>query len=126
MSKARSPREVCSTTIGINGLICSSLLATWCPQLRLGRLALLLRRPDALTRGGKLGRDRFDLRRDPVERLLHPQVVAHAVRPALLDELLDVLVRLAGLTQLLADLVVRHLEAELVRDRLEHEFARNR
>src|SRR5689334_25189594 len=98
MSKARSPRDVCSTTMGISGI--SSLLATWGPKFRgLGRL-LLLRRPDALARLVQLGRDRLHLGRDAVECLLHAQVVADAVGAALGDELLDVLVGLARRAQL--------------------------
>src|SRR6266536_6131614 len=97
MSNARSPREVCSTTIGINGLIAfnSSLGATGGPDLRVGRRLILLRRTDALTRLVQLGRDRLHVGRDAVERFLEPQVVANAVRPALLDELVDVFVALA-------------------------------
>ena len=64
------------------------------------------------------------LGRDAVERLLQAQVVADAVGAALGDERLDVLVRLAGLAQLLADLVVGHLQVELVGDRLEDQLAR--
>src|SRR6476646_8850736 len=120
MSKARSPRDVCSTTMGISGI--SSLLATWGPKFRgLGRL-LLLGRPDTLARLVQLGRDRLHLGRDAVERLLHAQVVADTVGAALGDERLDVLVRLTGLAQLLADLVVGHLQVELVSDRLEDQL----
>src|SRR5580765_5988421 len=117
MSKARSPRDVCSTTMGISGI--SSLLATWGPKFRgLGRL-LLLRRPDALARLVQLGRNRLHLGRDPVERLFHAQVVANTIGAALGDERLDVLVGLTGRAQLLANLVVRHLQVELVCDCLE-------
>src|SRR6478735_4515492 len=141
MSNARSPREVCSTTIGMLGLIrCSfrervpsgrwwlgrgrprqggrsgarggaagSRRAPGRPQLRrLGGLGLVLvRRPDRLARLGQLRRDRLDLGGDPVDRLLHAQVVADAVGAAGLDELLDVLLFLALLAKLLADVVVR-------------------
>src|SRR3954464_9498645 len=111
MSKARSPRDVCSTTMGISGI--SSLLATWGPKFwGLGRL-LLLRRPDALTRLVQLGRDRLHLGGDAVECLLHAQVFAHPVGAAFRDEGLDVLVRLTGRAQLLANLVVGHLQVEL-------------
>src|SRR5919201_6136838 len=126
MSNARSPREVCSTTIGINGLICSSLLAAGCPQRRRSGRTLLLRRPDSLARGSEVGRDRLDLGDHPVERLLHAQVVAHAVGAALRDELLDVLFALARVAQLGANLVVADADPELVGDRLEHELPRDR
>src|SRR3954471_601094 len=104
MSNARSPREVCSTTIGINGLI-SRLLPTGGPKLRCGcRPFLPVRRPDALTRLVELGRDGPDLRRDAVECLLHAEIVADAVGAAAFDERLDVLVGLPGGTKLVADL----------------------
>src|SRR5579884_1195968 len=74
------------------------------PDLLLARRSLLLRRPDALTRLVQLRRDRLHLRRDAVECLLQAQIVAHVVRTAGGDELLDVLVALAGGPQLLADL----------------------
>src|SRR3954452_12719882 len=106
MSKARSPRDVCAATMGISGI--SSLLATWGPKFRGRRRLLLLGRPDALTRLVQLGRDRLHLGGDPVERLLHAQIVADAIRAALGHECLDVLVRLARRAQLLADLVVCH------------------
>src|SRR4051794_39461540 len=118
MSKARSPREVCSTTIGIRGLM-SLLLARRGPKLLLGRGAFLVRRPDALTRGlllralGRLLlRDRRHLGRDPVERLAHPDAVADAVGAALGEERVHVLLALARLEQLGAELVVADLEPE--------------
>src|SRR5262245_57692098 len=105
MSKARSPREVCSTTIGINGLICS-LLASGGPQRLSGR-ALLVWRPDALTCGvalralrGFLRRDRGHLGCNAIERLSHPDALADAVRPAVGEERIDVLRVLAGLDEL--------------------------
>src|SRR5512146_810728 len=100
MSNARSPREVCSTTIGTNGLIASSLLAAWGPQFRAGLRLLLLRRPDALARLVQVGRDRLHLGRDPVERLLEAEVVADAVDSSGGDELLDVGLVLTELEQL--------------------------
>src|SRR5438477_13058570 len=129
MSKARSPREVCSTTIGIRGLM--SLLARWCPQL-LGRGAVLAWGPDALTRSlllpplrCLLRRDRLHLGDDPVERLAHPDAVAEAVRAAFREERVDVRLVLAGLDELGANLLVPHREPELVGDRLEHQLARD-
>jgi len=74
----------------------------------------------------ELGRDRLDLGRDAVERLLQSNVVADAICAALRDELFDVLVGLAGGAQLLADLVIGDLDPELVGDSLEHELARDR
>src|SRR5581483_5959509 len=97
MSKARSPREVCSITIGIRGM--SSLLAAGGPELlRLRRLLL----------GG-----------DAVEGLPEAEVGADAVGAAGGEELVDVLVGLALLAQRGPDLLVGHLEAEPVGDRLE-------
>src|SRR5215207_4121700 len=129
MSKARSPRDVCSTTIGIRGLICSLLRsrAAWGPKLLLGgRLVLLVRRPDRLARLRELRCDRLHLGRDPVDRLLQPQVLADAVGAARGDELLDVLVALALLAELRADVVVGDLDGELVGDGLEQDLARDR
>src|SRR5215210_2802294 len=113
MSNARSPREVCSTTIGINGLI-SPLLPTGGPKLRCGRRPFLpVRRPDALARLMELGRDRPHLGRDAVECLLHAEILADAVGAAGLDELVDVRVGLAGGTKLFADLVIGYVEPQL-------------
>src|SRR6266511_2710253 len=67
MSNDRSPREVCSITIGINGLISGWLLATGGPQFRLGLGFFLVGRPDAFARLRLLGRNPLDLVRDPVE-----------------------------------------------------------
>src|SRR4051812_38765292 len=81
MSKARSPRDVCSTTIGTNGLI--ALLTSRCPEFRLaGRsllLLLLLRRPQLLARLGELGVDPLHLTGDAVERLAQAQVLLQAL-----------------------------------------------
>src|SRR5712692_6163638 len=125
MSNARSPREVCSTTIGIRGLM-RSLLAGWGPQFLLGRRAILLRSPDALTRrfllcalGRLLLGDRLDLGDDPVERLAQADALADAVGAALGEELVNVGLLLACAEQLGADLLVGHVQPELVGDRLE-------
>src|SRR5581483_1170684 len=125
MSNARSPRDVCSTTMGINGLISRSLAAGG-PDLRLGLGLVLLGGPNALTCLVQLGGDRLDLGGDLVEGLLQAQVVADAVGAAGLDERVDVFLRLPGLGELAADLLVGDLDAELVGDRLEHELAGDR
>src|SRR3954452_17953296 len=61
MSKARSPRDVCSTTIGTRGLIRCDSLAAGCPDLLVaGRsflFLLLLRRPTTLARRRGRGDD---------------------------------------------------------------------
>src|ERR1700709_2337707 len=84
MSNARSPRDVCSTTIGTNGLIDSPPLPsaglTGRPDrgLRDRRLGLLFlsRLPQLLSccllRGGDRRRDLAS----PVERALEPELVA--------------------------------------------------
>src|SRR5579884_2180232 len=125
MSKARSPREVCSTTIGISGIRSAPLRAGG-PEFRGFRRLLLLRRPDALARLVQVGCDRLRLGGDAVERLLAAQVVAERVCSALCDEALDVLVGFAGLAQVAAAVVVGDLDAELVRNRLEDELACDR
>src|SRR3954454_17423654 len=103
MSKARSPREVCSTTIGIRGLILGLSSLAGGTKFRCGCLPLLLvGGPEALARLVQVGRDRLHLRRDPVERLPHPEVAAHAIGAAGVDELLDVVLALARLQELLA------------------------
>src|SRR5438105_9855900 len=102
MSNERSPREVCSITIGIRGLISGWLLAAGGPQFRFGRWFFLVGRPDLLARGVLLGRDRLHLGGEPVERALEPQVLAQLVDSGLhdlLDRRVDVL---AGGLRLLA------------------------
>src|SRR4051812_29447335 len=126
MSKARSPREVCSTTIGMFGLMSApsgdvsvlgagrSRLAAGGPQrLRLVAGGLVLvRRPDRLARLCKLRCDRLHLGRDAIDGLLHAEVEAHAVCAARLDECLDVVLVLALLAELGADVVVGDLDPE--------------
>ena len=107
MSNARSPREVCSTTIGISGISSTSPYVPGvhsfagsagcsCPGVQMLSRASCKFRCDRLHFGG-----------DAVERPLQPQVVANAVGAALGDELLDLLLGLAAGAQLLANLVVR-------------------
>src|SRR4051794_14193030 len=84
MSKARSPRDVCSTTIGTRGLIRCDSLAAGCPDLLVaGRsfllLLLLLRRPKLLARLRELGLDARHLPGDVVERLAQAEVLLEAV-----------------------------------------------
>src|SRR6476661_10973865 len=67
MSNDRSPREVCSITIGMRGLIWL-LLATGGPQFRLCLGLFLVGCPDCLTRRRLLRRDPLDLGGDAVER----------------------------------------------------------
>src|SRR4029453_16220469 len=96
MSNERSPREVCSITIGINGLMASPLTfsrlgwsfqtaarakpvtpqaaSPWLlvgggPQFRLGRLRFLVGGPDVLAGARDVGRDALRLGRNAVERL---------------------------------------------------------
>ena len=74
----------------------------------------------------QLLRDRRHLGGDPIDRPPEPEVRADAVGAARGHELLDVLVALALLLQVGADLVVGHLDVELVGDALEHELAADR
>src|SRR5215208_8520872 len=90
MSKARSPRDVCSTTMGISGLTpaprgvqgvdrsCPScrLLARRGPQFRLGLVGFLVGRPDRLTGARDLDRNRLDLGGHAVECGAQPQIVS--------------------------------------------------
>src|SRR5215813_14126733 len=93
MSNDRSPRDVCSITIGMRGLIWL-LLASGGPQFRLSLGLFLVGCPDCLTRRGLLGRDPLDLRGDPVERLRQPHGLALGLVRARLLRLLDDLVGL--------------------------------
>src|SRR3954447_2853824 len=118
MSKLRSPRDVCSITIGINGLIRVSL-ASGGPQFRNVFALFLLGRPDRLARLGLREGDALYLGRNSVEGELQADVLAHlllrAMRPEVLDQLVRVLVRGCGL---LADdllhVVVGDRQVELV------------
>src|SRR3954452_7062011 len=131
MSKARSPRDVCSTTIGTRGLIRCDSLAAGCPDLLVaGRsflLLLLLRRPKLLARLRELGLDARHLPGDVVERLAQAQVLLEAVeRLGRLQHPLDRLLLLALRLERLAHLRVAHLETEIVGDRLEHDLLADR
>src|SRR5262249_11847095 len=91
MSKARSPREVCSTTIGTRGLMArdsieagrrtcerAGLVVAGRPELCLFLLALLLLgSPDLLPRLGLLEGNRLRRLGDDVDRLAHDDVLAH-------------------------------------------------
>src|SRR6202040_2405525 len=138
MSNERSPREVCSITMGINGLIwlllafwrvgCSFqtvtaqamlrsrwLLATGGPQFRLGGRLFLVGRPDGFAGGGLLGRDPLDLVRNAVEGAGKAHAFALRVVRARGARLLDDLVRLLeAVAEGLVDLLVRNLDPEPV------------
>src|SRR2546423_1159183 len=89
MSNDRSPREVCSITIGINGLISGGLLAAGGPQFRLGLGLFLVGGPDLVTRLRLLGRNALNLGRDAVERTGQAQRFALRLVGAGLFRLLD-------------------------------------
>src|SRR3990172_6352221 len=97
MSNERSPREVCSMTIGMRGLMQAPscwLLAAGGPQLLLdpgGFLFLfLVRRPELLSRRGGGRRDRLDVGEEPVEGGAQAKVLPDRfllpVRPPVLDQ----------------------------------------
>src|SRR5215218_2635557 len=129
MSKARSPRDVCSITIGIRGLIHSPRAGG--PQFRIARGLLLLGCPELVACMRELRRDASDLSRDAVEGAPEAKVF---------PELLEASRALQGVdgfggivfrpVELLAhdrlDVVVRDLEGKLVGGRVEHELARYR
>src|SRR5256886_3900483 len=127
MSNERSPREVCSITMGINGLMSGWLLATGGPQFRLGCWLFLVRGPDGFTGRGLLGRDAVDLVDDTVEGAREPHALPLRVVGTRAARLLDDLVRLLeAIAEGLVDLLVRDLDAELVGGGLEDEFAGHR
>src|SRR5437016_4026646 len=116
MSKARSPREVCSITIGINGLISLLLLSlSRRPDVSHCFGLLLLGCPKLLACAREVDRDRLDLGDDTVERAAQQQVLAEelvaAVVPELRDDGLGVL--LARLACLLADEVLQLVVGDL-------------
>src|SRR5262245_45485544 len=127
MSNERSPRDVCSITIGMRGLMSGWLLAAGGPQFRLCRLLFLVRCPDPLACLRLLGRNPLDLRRDAVERLGEAHVLAFRLVDAGGARLLDHLLRLVEpVLKDLVDLVVADLDPELVRDCLEDELTGHR
>src|SRR6266487_256600 len=127
MSNERSPREVCSITIGINGLMSGWLLATGGPQFRVGLGIFLVGRPDLLAGLRLFGRNALDLDGDPVEsareahRLTLRLVDAGAT--SLLDHFLGVL---EAIPERLVDLLVGHFDGELVGGGLEQGLAGHR
>src|SRR5262245_26752122 len=88
MSNARSPRDVCSITIGISGLIfapsSSGLLATGRPYLHAATALLLLGCPEFLTRVRKLDRDALDAAPDLAERLAEAEIAAELLEASAL------------------------------------------
>src|SRR5437870_2673649 len=98
MSNARSPRDVCSMTIGINGLIrFAPPSLSGGPDFRLDRL-LLLRRPQLLPRPCELDGDPLHLRGDPVEGAAQPKVLTQLVEPLRFQHRRDGLLLLPLLT----------------------------
>src|SRR5829696_2173726 len=133
MSNARSPREVCSTTMGTRGLIARASLATRLallgrPQLTFGT-AFLLRGPQLLPGVGLLLGDRlrrvgYHVRRLAQAHLLAQQGVA-ALRSQAVEQLLrsGPLMLLGGVAQPLHQLLVEDLDLLLVGDRRQHRLA---
>jgi len=130
MSNARSPREVCSITIGINGLMWQA------PCFRGSRVSfprrpLLFGRPQLLAGAGELDRDSLHVGCNPVHRFAHAQVFAQELVPAAckhaVDDLLGVVaLGVCVLADECAQLFVRHLEAGLVGDGFERKLTRDR
>src|SRR5579884_2920267 len=136
MSKARSPREVCSTTIGTSGLIVlasfassagflptlataalrpdGALRAPWRPQLPL-LPALLAGRPQLLPGLGLLHADRLGLFDQQLQGLAVGHLLTEALQPIGLaqpvEQLVDLLSRpLGGGGQRLVELLVGGLD----------------
>src|SRR5918911_4512342 len=91
MSNDRSPREVCSITIGINGLI-ELLLAGRGPQSCLCLVSFLLGGPELLARGRELDGDPLHLGGDAVEGAGEAKRLALLLPAARLAELRDRLI----------------------------------
>src|SRR3972149_8271355 len=125
MSNARSPRDVCSITIGISGLISGSpgssrrlLSASRSPYLHVAGGLLLLGGPQLLAGSRKVHRDALHSGDDVVEGLLEPQIAPQLLEAAVLPHGRDGLVRVVpGRSSLLADqlldLPVRDVDGEL-------------
>src|ERR687883_354359 len=86
MSNERSPREVCSITIGMSGLIAPLLLAGRGPQSCLCLVSFLLGCPELLACGRELDGDPLHLRGDAVEGAGEAKRLAR-LGPDPLDEL---------------------------------------
>src|SRR3954447_13909370 len=146
MSNERSPREVCSITIGINGLIYAGSLGVACdadplgrtaspdrplssaggPQFRLCLGVFLVGGPDCVARGRLLGGDALDLGSDAVESPREAHVLALRLVGAGLARLRDHRVRiLEALAERLLDIFVRDGDLELVCGRLEQQLTRD-
>src|SRR5262245_44827831 len=127
MSNERSPREVCSITIGINGLISSWLLAAGSPEFRLCRRLFLVGCPDCLAGGGLVGWNAFHLARHAIEGASKADVLALGLVNARGAGLLDHLVGLLeARSKHLVHVLVGDVDVEPVGDGLEHELAGDR
>src|ERR671933_1949472 len=127
MSNERSPREVCSITIGMSGLIAPLLLAGRGPQSCLCLVSFLLGCPELLARGRELDGDPLHLRGDAVEGAGQAKRLALLLPAARLAELRNRLVGvLVAEPELVLELLVRDGDAELVGGRFQHELARDR
>src|SRR5579859_26500 len=116
MSNARSPREVCSTTIGISGLMVLALFRlpglippgkckaappprrVYQPARRApeGRSLTSTGRPELLARGRTLGRDRDRGGDETVDRRLGGDILAQLLEAARLAQLREQLGRVGG------------------------------
>ena len=131
MSNDRSPRDVCSITMGISGLIRSPCCRVSTTSSRLGGFSLsgVQSVSRASASSVEIG---LHVRGEPVERGPEPEILAQrllvAVRPDVADR--PPRRRLPGRLGLLADelldVVVGDLDARLLGDRLERELARDR
>src|SRR5262249_52009087 len=106
-------------------------LAAGGPEFRLGLLLFLVGRPNRLARVGELAGDPLHLAGDPVERVAQSAVLAQRLEATALAEaeqrLVGVLTdRVRPLAHGPLDLVVAHLDPEIVSGGLEHELPRNR
>src|SRR5688500_15645422 len=128
MSKARSPRDVCSTTIGISGLMLLRLLAAWGPNFHSRSTFLLLRSPKLLSGFRQVDGDSPHPRHHLVERLAHAKVGPQLLQiPALAQAPADLAGVLPGLVGLLpnqlVDFLVAHLDRQFVSDSVQDELA---